>query len=285
MNQTDGVLYLCATPIGNLEDISYRAVRILKEVALVAAEDTRRTRILFDHYQIKTPMISYHKFNTRQRIPILVEKLKEGLDLAVVSDAGLPGISDPGSELVLEAIGSGIRIIPIPGPSALTTALVASGLPTEQFIFYGFLPSKKSARQKVLLQTAKETKTLIFYEAPHRLLGVLEEMLNAYGDREACVAREITKKFEEFKRAKLSALVDFYRGKVAKGEITLLVSGVDPQKNQLVDQNQLIAGVEELIGAGVSKKEALKLVAKGAGVSKRELYNYFEKRKKGEPSF
>lgn len=276
-----GKLYLCATPIGNLEDITYRAVRILKEVDLVAAEDTRQTLKLFNHYEIKTNITSYHKFNIKKKTPFLIGKLKEGLDIAVVSDSGLPGISDPGMELVSEAIKNSIPVIPIPGPSALTTALVASGFNTNEFSFHGFLPSKKNLRKQFLTRHVNSTQTLIFYEAPHRLIETLEDIKEIFGERMTCVARELTKKFEEFKRAKPAELIEHYREKGIKGEITLIISGAEKQySGETLDMAGLLSEVQDLIEEGLQKKEALKAIAKKYKVSKRELYHEFEKQNK-----
>ena len=277
-----GILYLCATPIGNLEDMSYRSIRILKEVDLVAAEDTRHTKKLFNYYGIETDLTSYHKFNIKSKTPKLVEKLLSGWNIAVVSDAGLPGVSDPGGELVLEAIKVNINVVPIPGPTAFSTALVASGLNTEKFAFYGFLPAKQSERKKILTESALEDKVLIFYEAPHRLIKVLEDMLLVYGDRRACVAREITKKYEEFSRGTLSEIIEYYRGSEVKGEITIVVSGAEIDKKKLLEMEKLVAKVERLIEAGARKKEAIKLVADESQMPKRILYNEIEDKLKKE---
>ncbi|WP_028307157.1 16S rRNA (cytidine(1402)-2'-O)-methyltransferase [Desulfitibacter alkalitolerans] len=273
-----GKLFLCATPIGNLEDITYRAVRILKEVDLVAAEDTRQTRKLFNHYEIKTSITSYHKFNIKQKTPLLIEKLRQGLNIAVVSDAGLPGISDPGMELVSEAIKNGIHVVPIPGPSAVTTALVASGLNASEFSFHGFLPSKRNLRKKFLTMHVNTPNTLIFYESPHRLIQSLEDIQEIFGERMACVARELTKKFEEFTRGKPAELIEYYREKGVKGEITLIISGAEKQSaGEALDMSGLLRKVEGLIEDGLHKKEALKVIARKYNVSKRELYQEFEK--------
>ncbi|MBS3969895.1 MAG: 16S rRNA (cytidine(1402)-2'-O)-methyltransferase [Clostridia bacterium] len=275
-----GKLYLCATPIGNLEDMTYRAVRILKEVDLVAAEDTRQTLKLFSHYEIKTSITSYHKFNIKQKTPFLIEKLREGLNIAVVSDAGLPGISDPGMELVSEAIKNNIHVIPIPGPSAVTTALVASGLNTNEFSFHGFLPSKKSLRKQFLTRHVNSTHTLIFYESPHRLIEALEDIQEIFGERMVCVARELTKKFEEFKRATPAELIEYYNGKV-KGEITLIISGAEKQSpGEALDMADLLRKVQDLIKDGLHKKEALKAIARKYNVPKRELYQEYERQNK-----
>jgi len=276
-----GKLYLCATPIGNLEDITYRAIRTLREVDLVAAEDTRQTLKLFNHYEIKTNVTSYHRFNIKQKTPFLIEKLKEGFNIAVVSDAGLPGISDPGMELVSEAIQNNICIVPIPGASAVTTALVASGLNTDEFSFHGFLPSKRNSRRQFLNKYVDTPNTLIFYESPHRLIATLEDLQEIFKERMICVARELTKKFEEFKRATPIELVEYYREKGIKGEITLIISGVKKLPiEETPDMIDLLKKVQELIDGGLSKKEALKSIAKKYNTSKRELYQGYEKQDK-----
>jgi len=273
-----GKLYLCATPIGNLEDITYRAVRTLREVDLVAAEDTRQTLKLFNHYEIKTNITSYHKFNIKQKTPLLMEKLKAGFNVAVVSDAGLPGISDPGTELVSEAIKNNICVIPIPGASAVTTALVGSGLNTDEFSFHGFLPSKKNLRKQFLSKYVDIAHTLIFYESPHRLIATLEDVQEVFGERMICVARELTKKFEEFMRATPMELIEYYKERGVKGEITLLISGVEKSPiEEILDIPDLLKKVQKLIEDGIHKKEALKSIAKQYNIPKRELYQEYEK--------
>ena len=276
-----GKLYLCATPIGNLEDITFRAIRTLRESDLVAAEDTRQTIKLFNHYEIKTDITSYHKFNIKQKTPLLIEKLKQGLSIAVVSDAGLPGISDPGAELVSEAIKNNIHVIPIPGPSAAITALIASGINTNEFSFHGFLPSKKNLKKQFLTKHIDSTHTLIFYESPHRLIETLENIQEIFGERMVCVARELTKKFEEFTRATPSELAEYYKEKGVKGEITLIISGANAQPaKETLSMAELLAKVHALIKDGLQKKEALKSVAKKYNISKRELYQEYEKQNK-----
>ncbi len=273
-----GILYLCATPIGNLEDITYRAVRILKEVNVIAAEDTRHTLKLLNHYGINTPITSYHKFNIKQKTPILINKLNMGENIAVVSDAGMPGISDPGSELVVEAIKENIQVVPIPGPTAFITALVASGLKTDSFYYCGFIPSKKSSRKKYLQELENLESTLVFYEAPHRLIDTLEEMLLIYGDRNVCVSRELTKKFEEFKRGAISEVLDYYKREGVRGEITLLVEGAkDEFTNTPPEMDELVNEVEQLVLKGIFKKEAIKQVADKYNISKNILYKEFHK--------
>jgi 16S rRNA (cytidine1402-2'-O)-methyltransferase len=219
-----GTLYLVATPIGNLDDITYRAVKILSGVDLIAAEDTRKSKILLDHYQIHKELISYFAFNEAKRTPELVAKLKQGLSIAVISDAGTPGISDPAYRLVKAAIEEKINIIPIPGASAFISALVASGLPTESFVFEGFLPHKKGRKTK-LEELSKEIRTIILYESPHRILKSLNELFISLGDRQIVVARELTKKFEEIFRGSTSDAINHFSSKSIKGEFVLVISG------------------------------------------------------------
>ncbi len=218
-------LYIVSTPIGNLEDITFRAVKILSGVDLIAAEDTRKTKILLEHYNIQKGLISYFQFNEAKRTPELIEALKSGRSIAIVSDAGTPGISDPAYRLVRAAIDNGINIIPIPGASALLAALVVSGLPTDGFVFEGFLPHKKGRRTK-LEHLKAESRTIILYESPHRILKTLQNLQEIFGDRQVAVAREITKKFEEIFRGTLSEALNYFSSKSIKGEFVLVVKGV-----------------------------------------------------------
>lgn len=275
-----GILYLCATPIGNLEDITFRALRILKTVDLIAAEDTRHTLKLLKYYDINTATTSYHKYNIKQKTSLLINKLNTGINIALVSDAGLPGISDPGSELVKEAIKEDIQVIPIPGPSALTTALVASGLNTDAFYYCGFIPVKSGSRKKYFESLENIKDTLIFYEAPHRLVDSLKDMLVIFGDRTICVARELTKKFEEFYRGSISEVISYYESKGVKGEITLLISGKQDIDTQKIEMNKLVENVENLVLKGIPKKNAIKQVAGAYNIPKRELYKAVEEKLK-----
>jgi len=218
-------LFVVATPIGNLEDITYRAVRVLSEVDLIAAEDTRVTGILLKHYTIKKPLTSYHKFNIKAKTDYLVGLLKEGKDIALVSDAGTPGISDPGEELVSAAIESNIEVVPVPGPSGIITALSVSGLPTKSFCFFGFLPKKPGKRKKLLESLKDREDTIIIYESPYRLEKCLSDIIQVIGNRELVIGRELTKKFEEFVRGKASEVLEHFKNKKAKGEVIILVSG------------------------------------------------------------
>ena len=220
-----GVLFVVSTPIGNLEDITLRALRVLREVDLVAAEDTRKSGILLKHYQIKNKLTSYHDYNKEKKTPFLITELKSGRNLAVVSDAGTPGISDPCYYLVREAIKQDIRVVPIPGSSALLSALVVSGLPTDRFVFEGFLPQKKSKRVKRLKELSSEKRTLIFFESPHRLIRTIEDLKEIFGERRIVVARELTKKFEEIIRGKVTDVENDLKKRKIKGEMVIVVEG------------------------------------------------------------
>lgn len=224
--ENSGILYIVSTPIGNLEDITHRALRILKEVPLIAAEDTRRTRILLSHYEINTPLISYFEHNRFTRIPRIIDHLSSGHSLAVVTDAGTPGISDPAYKLVRAALKAGCRIEPIPGASAFLTALVSSGLPTDRFLFEGFLPAKKGRKQR-LKQIVEEKATIIFYESPNRLLRTLKDILTVMGDRPATIGRELTKLHEEIIRGKISTLISYFTTKAPRGEFVIMVGKED----------------------------------------------------------
>ncbi len=220
-----GTLFIVATPIGNLEDITFRAVRILSEVDLIAAEDTRQTKILLTRYHINTPMTSYHKFNIRAKTGQLVDLLREGKNIALVSDSGMPGISDPGYELIRESVNKNIRVEPVPGPSAAITALSVSGLPTDRFTFVGFLPKKPGRKKKTLQGLKSETGTIIIYESPYRLAKTMDDIKKALGDRGVAVCRELTKKFEEVIRGKAGEVLDKLKGRKVKGEIVVVVEG------------------------------------------------------------
>jgi len=227
-----GALYLVSTPIGNLEDISYRAVHILSSVDLIAAEDTRKSKVLLRRYGINTPTRSYHSYNLRSETPKLIKAMKSGSAVAVISDAGTPGISDPGYQLVRQAVEEQIKIVPIPGATALISGLTASGLPTNRFVFEGFLPSKKG-RQTRLKSLSEERRTMVFYESPHRILKTVTQMMEHWGNRQCVMAREITKKFEEFFRGSLADLELFINSKNVKGEIVLIIEG----KNDRSEKN------------------------------------------------
>ena len=269
-----GCLYLVATPIGNLEDITVRAVRILKEADVIACEDTRQTQKLLQHYGIRKEMVSYHEHNELTRSPELVIELEQGAKIALVSDAGTPGISDPGHRLVTLCLRHHIPVVPIPGPSALVAALAASGLPTDEFLFVGFLPSRSGPRRKALDALKAESRTLIFYEAPHRVVETLADAADILGPRPAVIAREVTKLHEEFLRGPLPELLEAARKRAPRGEITLLIGAGDPQTQQQADSRvSLRERVEQLEAeAGVDRKAALKQAARERGLGKREAY-------------
>lgn len=267
-----GSLYIVATPIGNLEDISFRAVQILQTVAAIAAEDTRHTGKLLHHFQIKTPQISYHQHNTQTRTPELIGRLQTGQDLALVSDAGMPGISDPGVELVQACVEAGIAVIPIPGANAAIAAIVASGLPCDRFCFEGFLPSKSKARQQRLQNLATESRTIILYEAPHRLRQTLQDLAEQVGDdRQIVLARELTKRFEEFWRGTLQAAMAHYENNEPKGEFTLVLAGAEVGQT-LPSETALRAELQELLAQGWSKSRASRQLAEKHAMSRRQIY-------------
>ena len=274
-----GKLYLVATPIGNLEDITFRAIRILKEVDLIAAEDTRHTLKLLNYFEISKPLISYHRHNEEIKSELLIDKLLEGKNIAIVTDAGTPGISDPGEEMVKEAIEKNIEVIPIPGACALINALIASGLNTKEFSFYGFLPLNKKNRKNVLERIKREDKTIILYEAPHKLLKTLEDILENVGDINCVIAKEITKVHEEFLRNNLNNILDELKRKEAiKGEYIILL---DLNSNKLIIDEENISNksIEEQYQfyekQGMEKKEIIKQIAKNKNVSKNEIYQKF----------
>ena len=267
--------YIVSTPIGNLEDMTFRAVRVLKEVDLIACEDTRHTRHLLDHYAIRTPMISYHEHNEIARARELIGRLREGKSIALVSDAGTPLISDPGYRIVAAAASAGFRVVPVPGPSAAIAALTASGLPTDAFRFCGFLPPKSGQRRRSLEALAPEPATLIFYEAPHRIVETLAEMRAVLGNRPAVVARELTKVHEEFLRGDLESLQATLAGRESanRGEFTIVIGKAAAA---VADAEPLVDAVARLERAGVPRMEAMKQIARERGLSKREVYTAVE---------
>ena len=268
-------LYLVATPIGNLEDITLRALRILREVDQIACEDTRHTQKLLNHYNIQKPLVSYHEHNELTRAPELVLAIERGAQIALVSDAGVPLVSDPGYRMVTLCLRHHLPVVPIPGPSALLAALSASGLPNEEFLFAGFLPARAGERRRALERLRIEDRTIIFYEAPHRIEETLIEAFEILGDRPACLAREVTKLHEEFRRGTLSELAASLAEKPARGEITLLVGPVPAaERSAQRDTSQSLAErVDELMRqAKLDRKEALKLAAKERGITKRAAY-------------
>lgn len=268
----NGSLYIVATPIGNLEDMSFRAVRILQTVAAIAAEDTRHTGKLLHHFQIKTPQISYHQHNTQTRTPELIQRLQSGQDLALVSDAGMPGISDPGVELVQACVEAGIDVIPIPGANAAIAALVASGLPCDRFCFEGFLPAKGKARQQRLQEIATESRTVVLYEAPHRLRQTLQDLAEQVGtERQIVLARELTKRFEEFWRGSVQAAITHYQSHEPKGEFTVVLGGKVVSKTLPTDL-ELRTELQGLLAQGWSKSRASRQLAEKHAMSRRQIY-------------
>lgn len=272
-----GILYLCATPIGNLEDITFRALRILKEVDLIAAEDTRNSIKLLNHFEIKTPMTSYHEYNKIEKGRELVAKLQEGTDIALITDAGTPGISDPGEELVRMARKEGITVTSLPGACACITALTISGLPTRRFAFEAFLPSDKKDCRRVLDEMKDETRTVILYEAPHRLLKTLALLFETLGDRQMTVCRELTKKHESSVSGTVSEVIAHFEEHEPKGECVLVIKGKDYLEIEKEEQEKwqelsIEEHVEKYIVEGMSKKDAMKAAAVDRGLSKRDVY-------------
>ncbi|MDF2801075.1 MAG: hypothetical protein K0S61_978 [Anaerocolumna sp.] len=273
-----GKLYLCATPIGNLEDITLRVLRTLKEVDLIAAEDTRHSIKLLNHFEITTPMTSYHEFNKIDKGHFLVNKLLEGVNIALITDAGTPGISDPGEELVKLAYEAGIEVTSLPGPAACITALTLSGLSTRHFAFEAFLPTDKKEKQSILMELKTQTRTTIIYEAPHRLKKTLKELYEALGNRNLSVVKEITKKHETVLRTNLQDAIDYYDTNEPKGEFVLVLEGADKEAMILEEQTNwnkltLEEHMSIYLNKGLDKKEAMKAVANDRGVSKRDIYN------------
>jgi 16S rRNA (cytidine1402-2'-O)-methyltransferase len=270
-----GILYLVATPIGNLEDITLRALRVLKEVDQIACEDTRHTQKLLSHYDIHRPLVSYHEHNEITRAPELVVQLEQGAKIALVSDAGMPLVSDPGHRLVSLCLRHRIPVVPVPGASALLAALGASGLPNEEFLFAGFLPARSGERRRALERLRIEDRTIILYEAPHRIAEMVGDARAILGDRRACLAREVTKLHEEFRRGRLSELEVSLEERPARGEITLLIGAAEPAEAKQAESAQSLAErVEELMRqAKLDRKEALKLAAKERGLTRGDAYD------------
>ena len=269
MNPMAGTLYIVSTPIGNLEDITLRALRVLKEVDEIAAEDTRHSSRLLNHYGIAKPLISYWGEKEKVKSEEVLAKLLSGLSIALISDAGTPGISDPGSVLIGRAIEEGIDIVPVPGPSALVAAISISGLPIREFSFIGFLPPRRSQRLKALTDLSTEKRTLIFYEAPHRILDTVEEMYEVFGERKAALVKEITKIHEEALRGKLSDVIRMLAETTIAGEYVILVEG---RKSETLSFDEALEEVRTLMKKGKGRKEAVKVVAEQYGMSKNELY-------------
>ena len=274
-----GKLYLCATPIGNLEDMPVRAIRMMKEADLIAAEDTRNSIKLINHFEIDTPMTSYHEYNKVEKAKVLVEKLLAGQNIALITDAGTPGISDPGEELVKQCVAAGIEVLSIPGPAACINALIISGLPTRRFTFEAFLPADKKERAAVLSELENETRTMIIYEAPHHLVKTLEELCGVLGrERKIAVCKELTKKHETVYRAIIGEALQYYIENEPRGEYVLVIEGKARQTIIAEEQAKWTTmSVEEhmnlYMADGMDEKEAMKKVAKDRGVSKREIYS------------
>ena len=273
-----GKLYLCATPIGNLEDITYRVVRTIKEVDLIGAEDTRNSIKLLNHFDIKTPMTSYHEFNKYDKAKVLVEEMLQGKNIALITDAGTPGISDPGEELVKQCFEAGVEVTSLPGAAACVTALTMSGQKTRRFVFEAFLPKEKKEKAKVLKNLENETRTMIIYEAPHRLTKTLKELEEVLGNRPMTVCRELTKKYEEAFQTTIHGALEHYKEKEPKGEYVLVIAGkpeeeIEEEKRKQWEEMSIQEHVDYYVAQGSDKKEAMKLVAKDRGVSKREIYN------------
>ena len=272
-----GMLYICATPIGNLEDITLRTLRILKEVDLIAAEDTRNSIKLLNHFEIKTPMTSYHEFNKYDKAKVLVEKMQSGMNIALITDAGTPAISDPGEELVKQCHEAGIEVTSLPGPSAFVTALTISGKPTRRFSFEAFLPYDKQERAEILEELKTETRTILLYEAPHKLKKTLQNLYETLGDRNISLCRELTKKHETNDRTTLKEAIAYYETNEPRGEYVIVIEGADRQQIKEEEMQEFLAmsipeHVEYYTKQGLDRKEAMKKAAKDRGVGKREIY-------------
>ncbi|HZM23657.1 MAG TPA: 16S rRNA (cytidine(1402)-2'-O)-methyltransferase [Anaerolineales bacterium] len=273
-----GTLYLVATPIGNLEDMSPRAVRVLREASLIAAEDTRHTGILLKHFEIKTPLTSYFEHNKLNKLDLILDKLSTG-DVALVSDAGTPAVNDPGYELVKAALASNFDVKPVPGPSAPIAALTVSGLPTDSFLYLGYLPHKTSDRHKFIGQVANLFYTLIFLESPYRIVEALEDILSILGDRQICVAREMTKMFEEYWRGSISGALEHFRSQPPRGEFTLVIEGKTREESGKWTKQELIAAIEKEMEHGKSAKDISSELAMQSGWSKKEIYTLVNQNK------
>ena len=277
-------LYLVATPIGNLEDITLRALRVLKEVDVIACEDTRHTRKLLDHFGISKPTVSYHEHNEQSRAQELTARLLSGASIALVTDAGTPGISDPAYRIVSATIDAGISVIPIPGATAMIAGLIASGLPTDAFLFVGFLPAKRQARRAKLIELQSVRETIVCYEAPHRIKETLSEAREVLGNRQASLAREITKLYEQFMRGTLAEISAQLQGSEPRGEMTLVIAGASKEENLTLQNNSSINDqLEQLMkDTGLSRNDAMKQLARIRGVSKKEIYSLLLKEKEAE---
>lgn len=278
-NRQSGILYICGTPIGNLSDITLRCLETLKKVDLIAAEDTRHTRILLQHYDIKKPVTSYHDFTTQKKTDYLLQKLKEGQDIALLSDAGMPGLCDPGYEIINRALENNITLVPIPGVSALTTALVISGFPMQNFVFEGFIPRKKGEKEQFFTRLKEEPRTLIFYETPHRIKETLYTIRKVMGERKIVLARELTKIFEEIIRGKLSEVIEYINSKEVKGEITLVLEGNSARgDSSIVDnidfsiESELVGKITNYLKMGYYSKDIVSLITEEYHITKKWVY-------------
>lgn len=274
---TNGTLYLCATPIGNLEDITYRVLRTLKEVDVIAAEDTRNSVKLLNHFGIRTPMTSYHEYNKIDKAYQLIDQLKQGKNIALITDAGTPGISDPGEELVRIALEEGIAVTSLPGAAACITALTVSGQACRRFVFEAFLPREKKERRKILEELKTETRTIVLYEAPHHLLATLEELLEVLGNRSVTLCRELTKKYEDVQKTTLDDALTYYKNQEPRGEYVLVLAGRDRremEKEQQKSWEAMSIGDHMAVyeAQKIPRKEAMKLVARDRGISRRDVY-------------
>ena len=279
-----GKLYLCATPIGNLDDITFRVLQTLKEVDLIAAEDTRHSIKLLNHFDIKTPMTSYHEFNKVEKARYLVQQLQQGVNIALVTDAGTPGISDPGEELVRQCYEAGVEVTSLPGPAACITALTLSGLATRRFCFEAFLPTDKKEKQWILEELKEETRTIIVYEAPHRLVRTLTELYEALGNRRITICRELTKKYEEAYQTTFAEALEKYETEEPKGECVLVIQGksISEMKEEMAkswEEMSIEEHMERYESQGIDHKEAMRMVAKDRGISKRDVYQYLMEKK------
>ena len=282
-----GTLFLCATPIGNLEDITFRVLRVLKEADLIAAEDTRNSKKLLTHFEIHTPLTSYHEYNRVEKAHELVDQLLAGKNIALITDAGTPGISDPGEVLVQFALEHGITVTGLPGASASVTALSVSGQSTRRFAFEGFLPREKKERRSRLQELKEETRTIVLYESPHHLAKTLTELLETLGDRSLTICRELTKKYEEIRITTLSDVVNYYNDNEPRGEYVLVLAGADPDvlREKELEQYKglsMEAHVAQYEAAGMDRKEAMKAVARDRGIGKREVYQALQERDQNE---
>ncbi len=275
-----GILYLVATPIGNLEDMSPRAVRILRDSILIAAEDTRHTGTLLKHFDVKTPLTSYFEHNKINKLDFILEKLSNG-DVALVSDAGTPAINDPGYELVKIALASGFDVQPVPGPSAPIAALTVSGLPTDSFLYLGYLPNKSTERRKHVGQVANLPYTLIFLESPHRIVDSLADILSVLGDRQICVAREMTKMFEEYWRGPVSGAIEYFKSKEPRGEFTLVVAGKTKEEREKWTEEKLLKAIRKELKKDKSAKEISTELAEQSGWNRKDIYSLINQNKSG----